>query len=295
MVVEQRLPAKKGLPSKPTQIFLSHTQKDMDFCDFIDKRLFARMPVKGFRSEFEKIEAPSGKTLKGEIEKSLALFLLVGKELVRNQKEQTTGWEHTQNWIAYEIGIASALGRDVWVICDDVPINFPVPHVTDYLPTSPRHEPVLNYMQKIVDGYFSASSVPVHPKHIANCTHEACGVAFHLPVTVQKYESINCPCCLQKIIFSQDFPMHSWSAVGTGKGFIKKIYHREATGVLTDKTGKDYFFRASEMAIPDRFKDLEVGEEVFFEVKAVQSRQENAAVKVMAHLRIPQLAQEKTE
>lgn len=46
--------------------------------------------------------------------------------------EARENWKHTQNWIAYEIGIASERLKDVWVLCDDVEINFPVPCLNNY-------------------------------------------------------------------------------------------------------------------------------------------------------------------
>ena len=119
------------------QIFLSHTKKDKKICDLLGTRIFARNEgIKYFRSEFEKIEKPEWKTIKDKINKSCALFFLVGEELVKGMgklvskeliKEinkshtssterknlQGNDWRYTQNWIAYEIGVACQKGIDV--------------------------------------------------------------------------------------------------------------------------------------------------------------------------------------
>ena len=66
------------------QIFLSHTKRDSSFCDTFDT-IASRVGIKVFRSEFEDIKSPPWKTIKDTIAKSNALFLLVGKELVKSQ------------------------------------------------------------------------------------------------------------------------------------------------------------------------------------------------------------------
>jgi len=95
------------------QIFLSHTKKDKEFCDLLDRRIFARnAQIEGIRSEFEEIGKPEWKTIKDKINKSCALFFLVGKELFKEMGKshtppterenlQGTDWHYTQNWIAY--------------------------------------------------------------------------------------------------------------------------------------------------------------------------------------------------
>ena len=60
------------------QVFVSHTKRDKEFCDAFD-RVCARVGIKAFRSEFEEILTPAWKTIKEAINKSVALFFLVGK------------------------------------------------------------------------------------------------------------------------------------------------------------------------------------------------------------------------
>jgi hypothetical protein len=101
-----------------TKIFESHTKLDSEFCDVFD-RACARVGLDAFRSEYESILPPAWQTIRNELRQSKALFLLVGKSLVNAQAIHSSGCDYTQNWISYEIGIASQLGIDVWVLCDD--------------------------------------------------------------------------------------------------------------------------------------------------------------------------------
>ena len=106
------------------QIFLSHTKLDVECCDMFD-RAAAREGVKVFRSEFEELESPPWQTIKKEVVNSVALFLLVGEELVNAQNRSEASlvvkekWKYTQNWISYEVGVACQKGIDVWVVCDN--------------------------------------------------------------------------------------------------------------------------------------------------------------------------------
>lgn len=125
--------------AKKIQLFMSHTKLDKDFCNRFDIAA-ARVGIKVFRSEFEKIKPPAWKTIKRQMDASSAMFLLVGKKLVNAQKASEKNvklrkeWKHTQNWIAYEVGLACERGIDVWVWCDvGANINFPVPYLNNYV------------------------------------------------------------------------------------------------------------------------------------------------------------------
>lgn len=61
-----------------TQIFVSHTRLDKQTYDKFDVAA-ARVGIKVFRSEYETLVPPAWKTIRDEIERSSALFLLVGQ------------------------------------------------------------------------------------------------------------------------------------------------------------------------------------------------------------------------
>lgn len=196
---------------KPIQVFVSHTQKDADFCDKFDIAC-ARVGVKAFRSELESISAPPYKTIKNAMNNSKALFFLVGKELVKNQTIGDPEWNYTQNWIAYEIGLACQLGIDVWAICDDVMLNFPMPYITNYSTISLNRRNAFDYMKTVLAEYVQGRTFPfpyVDSKGNAYgwiCPYENCKMEFNYHVGYSEGDSVICPHCLKKFIFSEDDP-----------------------------------------------------------------------------------------
>lgn len=194
----------RGIEMK--QVFVSHTQKDMDFCDAFD-RVCARVGIKCFRSEFESISPPAWITIKEALNSSIALFFLVGNELVVNQDLNYPEWRYTQNWIAYEIGLACQLGVDVWAICDDVLINFPMPYINNYLTVSLKHRPAFDYLRFVLEEYkrgelFSVPYINVRGKDLSvTCPHGNCRAEFNLHVTLQPGTEIRCPQCLENMVF----------------------------------------------------------------------------------------------
>lgn len=191
------------------QVFMSHTKLDSECCDKFDSAA-ARVGLKVFRSEFEEIGSPAWKTIKDEVDKSSALFLLVGKELVGIQKssnfdsEHRESWKFTQNWISYEVGLACQRGIDVWVICDNVRINFPVHYLNNYDVWGIRREVrgSLKWIKWVFNEYSEGNSFPVgRPRNWKYvCPH--CGVAFNLHSTIHENEEVPCPSCLGSMHFA---------------------------------------------------------------------------------------------
>jgi hypothetical protein len=190
------------------QVFVSHTKKDEEFCDAFD-RVCARVGIKAFRSEFEETLTPAWKTIKGAMNKSVALFFLIGKELVNSQDMSDPKWRYTQNWIAYEIGLACQRGIDVWAVCDDVLINFPMPYINNYLTVSLRHRPAFDYLRGILEDYKKGLSFPypsINPfgkDRGVRCPYDNCKMEFNLHVSLQPGEEIRCPQCLRDMVFSK--------------------------------------------------------------------------------------------
>lgn len=197
---------------KRDQIFISHTKKDEEFCDVFD-RIVARVGIKAFRSEFEAIQPPPWRTIKKAMNSSIALFFLVGKKLVESQELNQPEWRYTQNWISYEMGLACQLAIDVWAICDDVQINFPMPYVNNYLPVSLRHRQIFDYFRGILEAYKRRQifAVPYYVdtmagRHIGvKCPYKDCKMEFNLHMKLQPGEEIRCPQCLGNIVFERGF------------------------------------------------------------------------------------------
>ena len=185
-----------------TKVFESHTRLDSEFCDVFD-RASARVGIDAFRSEYESIEPPAWQTIRNELRQSKALFLLVGKSLVDAQKTHSSDWEYTQNWISYEIGIASQLGIDVWVLCDDVKINFAVPYLNNYIPYSIGMEKNFKSFVGLLEGYVSGKKYDLDDIVAVTCPHSNCSIRYNLRAAVSKGGEIICPCCLQPMIFRE--------------------------------------------------------------------------------------------
>ena len=97
--------------------------------------------------------------------------------MVKAHSYHESSWEYTQNWIAFEIGVACDKGIDVWVICDDESINFPVPYLNNYLTVSLRHRDAFDYLVQNLDNY-------------------ARGLRTNSPVQMKAGSRIVCPQCL---------------------------------------------------------------------------------------------------
>ncbi|MCK4822262.1 hypothetical protein KA005_41245 [bacterium] len=200
------------------QIFMSHTKRDKDFCDrFWD--VAPSVGVKLFRSELEILGTPPWKTIKDAIDDSVALFLLIGHELVKAQKESNHStesrreWKYTQNWISYEIGLACQKGIDVWVQCDSgVLINFPVPYLNNYaiygVPKDKRDE----FLIEIFEEYENGKTYPIgfEKKYVYHCPHEGCGAMFNLHSFLPEGLTIICPSCLRHLHFEEGWLLKDW-------------------------------------------------------------------------------------
>ena len=198
------------------QVFISHTKHDKDFCDKFDVAC-ARVGIKAYRSEFEKIKTPAWSSIKAEILKSSALFLLVGKKLVEFQNASLLDtklrreWSHTQNWIAYEVGLACQRGIDVWVICDDVEINFPVPYFNNYALGLSRGASQIDVLRFLLESYangerFLVGTLKYQGRKggaIAKCQDKDCQIEFNLHNLIEKGGKIICPQCLKRIEFPE--------------------------------------------------------------------------------------------
>lgn len=185
------------------KVFLSHTKLDRKFCDRFDN-ICATVGLSRFRSDFADILKPSWSTIKYELEQSSALFLLIGKKLVQQQAAPSPDWKFTQNWISYEVGLAHRQNIDVWVICDKVSINFPIPYFNNYVPGGLAPGAPMKYMEGIFKTYCEGGSYPLKEPTFTAC--KPCGIQFNLHNKLKPGQLITCPQCLHKIQWEKGFP-----------------------------------------------------------------------------------------
>ena len=191
---------------QPAQVFLSHTQRDVDvsyiFCDACELA-----GVKPFMAEFEPLGLPAWKTIRDEIRKSRALFFVIGKELVGAQDSSDPSWHHTQSWIAYEIGVACEREKDVWVICDDTKMNFPVPYLNNYLPITLENKQSFDYLVYILKRYAEGETTNF-PREgfVIQCRYNDCKATYNLHMKVDSDTYIRCPQCLRRRRLRKGWP-----------------------------------------------------------------------------------------
>jgi hypothetical protein len=110
-----------------SQIFISHSAKDNEISDFFIRK-FDDTDVKPVLMEYEKWsrnDRPNWMWIKDEIQKSSVLFLILTKNIVKN--------EYTQNWVAFEIGVAATSNPPIPIfVFREQNIDFPVPYLNYY-------------------------------------------------------------------------------------------------------------------------------------------------------------------
>lgn len=132
------------LVTKP-QIFVSHSQKDKEIVTYFDT-IFARTGVKSVCMEFEKMRSPQWRDIKDAVDYSDAIFLLLGPNVKDNI--------HTQNWIAFEVGLSCAFRKEVWVFeQENSDIEFPIPYLTDFMMYNPQKPETFSYVRNIIEAY----------------------------------------------------------------------------------------------------------------------------------------------
>ncbi len=187
------------------QIFVSHSKYDEEMVASFD-RVFARTGVKSVCMEFEKMNSPEWKAIRDAVSFSTATFVLLGQNVNRSI--------YTQNWVAFEVGLACAMDKKVWVFEQTSSnVNFPIPYVTDYmLYNSLEKTDAFDYIRRIIEGYgertyFNKVGVPIVeiPKGQAiKCSECDSRFNFHYVLdssSKQRFAKfvLTCPLCRQNI------------------------------------------------------------------------------------------------
>jgi hypothetical protein len=192
------------MTEKAYQIFVSHSQYDVDIRKSFSE-IFAIAGIIPKYMEFEKIYPPAWSEIKKQIKKSQAVFLLLGPNIRKSY--------FTENWVAFEVGLACAFGKEVWVFEPmNLSIDFPIPYITDYMPYNLEIQEHFDYIRGSMEAY--KSPVPIFPVGVegrdkryvpkgilVNCPHPNCQLKFHLHTDVP---SLYCPSCRQFINRSEN-------------------------------------------------------------------------------------------
>lgn len=129
-------------------------------------------------------------------------------QVIKSQDSVDPGWRYTQNWIAYEIGLACQKGIDVWAVCDSVPINFPLPYINNYFIHGLNNEDAFKAFKTILEFYREGSNFPAgwqDNKYFVKCPNIDCKMEFNLMGGLQPKSIIKCPQCLKDMEFPDGF------------------------------------------------------------------------------------------
>lgn len=207
----------------PDQIFISHSREDGDLLDELD-RVFGKVGLKQYRASFEDQIPPVSETLKSEINRSVGMFVVLG----RRAQAKT----HTMIWIGWEAGIAIQSGIPVWIL-EDVKSNVkqPIPSFTDYVLWNSQEGDQKRTLRDIIEKEFvvgdsTKPSEQIEPKaeetrfgnsrrnnaNVRNstvcetvrnlsCPYESCGEEFN--IRFEDTTKFNCPSCRQTVILEE--------------------------------------------------------------------------------------------
>lgn len=126
------------------EIFGSHSRRDQDIRNFFSN-IFAGLNVAGKFIEFEEYESPPWQFIRDRVNAARAVFVLLGPHVQE--------LSYTRDWIAWETGLASQAGKDIWVFepfgqwC-----NVAIPHISHYVVYDMSPD-AARYVRLIVNSY----------------------------------------------------------------------------------------------------------------------------------------------
>ena len=111
-----------------TTVFISHSRRDRELIKSITSAL-TNVDITPIIEEFipeKKKEPVPYKEIRKKIRFSNAVFLFLTDNIMMT--------EHTKNWIIFEDGIAAASGKQLFLFeRKGIPLEYPVPYLTDYM------------------------------------------------------------------------------------------------------------------------------------------------------------------
>ncbi len=140
--------------------------------------------------EYEDIEPPPWETIKKKVIDSTAIFVFLS-DLIDNKD-----YEHTQNWISFEIGLACMNNKPVWVFEPyDSHVEFVVPYFTHYVLYNTDTETL-----KIIRDWVDKMGLVFPEEHLIQCPNNDCGIGFFLMSDINK---LFCPSCRYELLINK--------------------------------------------------------------------------------------------
>lgn len=185
-------------------VFVSHSQHDKNEISFFTK-VAAKEGIKCFFMEWEDLEGKySSERIRNIIKSNLVenvqvLVVLLGDNVLKSPSP-----EYTQNWISFEVGVASDSKKFVWVLEEkNKPINYPLPFVSDYYQYQLESINDIRSISKIIKWQlqYPYTKNPDDDKVKQKCPYQNCNAEFRL---WNRYnDQISCPVCRQVIVWNK--------------------------------------------------------------------------------------------
>lgn len=178
------------------QIFISHSGKDREIVDAIIKSFDGTgvrpLLMEDVQEDVLRDGEANWQWIRKQIKESEALFVILSKGLIAR--------EHTQNWVAFEIGVAAGCEppKPVFVIMGEN-VTFPVPYLNHYFPYSITNKPpgfqqvseILwkGNVDRLMKTFIQNPSL--EPAAPLTCCHQ-CRTEFYMHGADSGFK---CPCC----------------------------------------------------------------------------------------------------
>jgi hypothetical protein len=141
--------------------------------------------------EFENIQSPEWREIRNRVGNSEAVFLLLDANVNRSI--------YTQNWIAFEIGLACAFNKRVWVLEQDgLSVEFPVPYLTNYMICNLSEKSHFDYVRLILTPYRQPDTL-LFKRQIPEGEKIECGKCHAVFGLHTDLKTFNCPSCRSTI------------------------------------------------------------------------------------------------
>lgn len=127
-------------------VFVTHSRHDAPILAHIIE-LVRIVGVEPILYQYDSMHtATAWEEIRNDIQKSHAIFLVLSNNLSSSP--------NTQNWVGWEVGVACAFNKRVWVFEElNRGVLFPIPYLTDYVPYDLSDPRLRELISAVAEGY----------------------------------------------------------------------------------------------------------------------------------------------
>ncbi len=128
------------------KVFVTHSRHDAPILAHITK-LVEIVGVEPILYQYDyRHTTTAWQEIRDDIQRSHALFVVLSNNLSSSP--------HTQNWVGWEVGVACAFHKRVWVFEElNRSVSFPIPYLTDYVPYDLSSPQLRQLISAVASGY----------------------------------------------------------------------------------------------------------------------------------------------